>query len=257
MIDMDQLQTFVQQNIDRVNSVSQAIPPVSAEELGADQLARRIDHTLLKADATQEQVIALCQQAHQYHFASVCVNPVFVPLCYDLLKKTDVAVCSVIGFPLGATLPQVKVYEAEQVMAAGASEIDMVIHVGALKGKAYTQVYEDIAAVAQACHLHNAILKVIIEAAMLTDNEKIAACCLAQKADADFVKTSTGFGPGGATIEDVTLMRKTIGPQMELKAAGGIRSYQDALNMIRAGATRIGASAGIKIIRQALEEESP
>jgi len=245
----------VAEKIRAIQSRSEALPSAPVNEIGAAELAKMIDHTLLKADATKDQIVALCQQAHEYGFASVCVNPSYVALCYDLLKKTDVEVCSVIGFPLGATLTEVKAYEAERAIAAGATEIDMVIHIGALKAQDYERVHRDIAAVAQVCHANDAILKVIIETALLTDEGKIAACYLAQEAAADFVKTSTGFGPGGAKVEDVSLMRRTIGPQMGLKAAGGIHSYQDAMAMIQAGATRIGASAGIKIVQQARAEE--
>jgi deoxyribose-phosphate aldolase len=249
--------TLLERVEQRIKAVKrQAAPTSPVVDISADQLARMIDHTILKAEATKSQVIALCQQAIEYHFASVCVHPSYVTLCFNMLKRTDVEVCSVIGFPLGATLTEVKAYEAERTIAAGATEIDMVIHIGALLDRNYEWVYDDIAAVAQACHTHDAILKVIIENALLTDRDKIAACYLAQEAGADFVKTSTGFGPSGAKTEDVALMRQTVGPEMGIKAAGGIRSYEDAINMIRAGATRVGASAGIKIVKQALERES-
>lgn len=248
---------LVEQVEQKINEIQQQITPASpAVDISAEQLAKMIDHTLLKAEATKSQVIALCQQAVAYHFASVCVQPSYVALCYDMLKATDVEVCSVIGFPLGATLSEVKAYEAERTIAAGGTEIDMVIHVGALLDRDYEWVYNDIAAVGRTCHTHGAILKVIIENALLADADKIAACYLSQQAGADFVKTSTGFGPSGAKAEDVALMRKTVGPEMGIKAAGGIRSYRDAMNMIRAGATRIGASAGIQIVKQALERES-
>lgn len=248
---------LVEQVERRIKEIQQQTTPANlVVDMSAEKLARMIDHTILKAEATKSQVVALCQQAVAYHFASVCVQPFYVALCYDMLKETDVEVCSVIGFPLGATLSEVKAYEAERTIAAGATEIDMVIHVGALLDRDYEQVYDDIAAVARICHTHHAILKVIIENALLTDADKIAACYLSQQAGADFVKTSTGFGPGGAMVEDVALMRKTVGPEMGIKAAGGIRNYKDAINMIQAGATRIGASAGIQIVKQALERES-
>jgi deoxyribose-phosphate aldolase len=229
----------------------EAIPAV---EVGAERLAGMIDHTLLKPDATQEQIVTLCREAHEYRFATVCVNPVYVPLCRECLSETGVGVASVVGFPLGATLPEVKAYEAQRVIAAGATEADMVLQVGALKGQDYDLVYRDIAAVVQACHARGVLLKVIIEAALLTDEEKVAACYLTQLAGADFCKTSTGFGPSGAKVEDVVLMRQTVGPSMGIKAAGGIRTYQDTLAMIGAGATRIGASAGAKIVEEARAE---
>jgi deoxyribose-phosphate aldolase len=215
-----------------------------------------IDHTLLKPDATEDQVKALCQEAIEFRFAAVCVNPTYVALCHRLLDGTDIGIASVVGFPLGATLPEVKAYEAQRAVAAGASEIDMVLNVGALKSQAFELVYEDIAAVVQACHARGAILKVIIEAALLAEGEKIAACFLSQKAGADYVKTSTGFGPGGAKVEDVALMRRTVGPEMGIKAAGGIRTYETARAMIAAGATRIGASAGVSLVREARTGEA-
>jgi deoxyribose-phosphate aldolase len=214
-------------------------------------LAHSIDHTLLKPEATQDQIAQLCFEARKYGFASVCVNPGNVKLCADLLKGSGVPVCTVIGFPLGATPTDVKVFEAQQAIREGASELDMVINVGAVKSRDYELVRNDIAALARACHAGNAILKVIIEAALLTDEEKVIACQLAKVAGADFVKTSTGFGPGGATPEDVALMRRVVGPSMGVKAAGGIRTYADAQKMIAAGATRIGASASVKIIQGA------
>jgi deoxyribose-phosphate aldolase len=246
---------LVEERIDAVQKL-QTTPESLTDDIPASQMAKMIDHTLLKAEATKSQVIALCQQAIEYHFAAVCIHPSYVPLCHDMLRATDVEVCSVIGFPLGATLTEVKTYEAEKTIAAGATEIDMVLHVGALQDRDYEWVHDDIAAVAQVCHANDAMLKVIIENALLTDEGRIAACYLAQRAGADFVKTSTGFASSGAKAKDVALMRQTVGPGMGIKAAGGIRSYADAIDMIRAGATRIGASAGIKIIKQALERES-
>ncbi len=214
-------------------------------------IARLIDHTILKPDATQAQIAQLCHEAREYGFAAVCVNPTHVRLCADLLKGSDVAVCTVVGFPLGATPPEVKAYEAQQAIDDGAIEVDMVINVGALKGAEHDLVERDIAMVTRTCHNNGALCKVIIEAALLTDQEKIAACELAKKAGADYVKTSTGFGPGGATVADVALMRRVVGPSMGVKAAGGIGSFADARGMVEAGATRIGASAGVKIVKEA------
>ena len=219
--------------------------------LKKDEIARFIDHTLLKPEATPAQIERLCDEARRYGFAAVCVNPVYVRLAAERLQGAEVAVCSVVGFPLGATTTAAKVYEARQALADGAGELDMVIHVGALKAGDYERAQEDIAAVADVCHKGGALLKVIIETALLDDAEKVTACRLAQAAGADFVKTSTGFAGGGATAEDVRLMRQTVGPRMGVKAAGGIRSYADALAMIEAGANRIGASAGVRIVEQA------
>jgi deoxyribose-phosphate aldolase len=210
-----------------------------------------IDHTLLKPEATHDQITQLCEEAREYGFAAVCVNPTNVKLAAELLKGSPVAVCTVIGFPLGATLPEVKAYEAQQTIHHGATEIDMVINIGALKSEDYELVEQDIAAVARTCHDNGAICKVIIEAALLTEEEKITACQLAKKAGSDYVKTSTGFGPGGATVEDVTLMRRVIGPSMGIKAAGGIRTLETAKKMIEAGATRIGTSSSVKIVQEA------
>ena len=220
-------------------------------DLTAERLAGMIDHTLLKPEATREQVTRLCQEAREYGFASVCVNPVYVKLCAQLLADSGVPVCAVVGFPLGATPTRVKAFEAREAIRDGAAEIDMVIHVGALKSREYKAVEQDIAAVARACHGANALLKVIIEAALLTEEEKEMACQLAQRAGADFVKTSTGFGPGGATVEDVALMRRVVGPALGVKAAGGVRSYEDAQRMVAAGANRLGASAGVRIVEEA------
>jgi deoxyribose-phosphate aldolase len=214
-------------------------------------IASVIDHTLLKPEATQDQITYLCEEAREYSFAAVCVNPTNVKLAAELLKGSPVAVCTVIGFPLGATLPEVKAYEAQQAINHGATETDMVINIGALKSKDYELVEQDIAAVARTCHDNGAICKVIIEAALLTEEEKVMACQLAKKAGADYVKTSTGFGPGGATVEDVALMRRVIGPSMGIKAAGGVRTLETVREMIEAGATRIGTSSGVKIVQEA------
>jgi deoxyribose-phosphate aldolase len=216
----------------------------------ADDLARMIDHTLLKPEATHDQIVTLCTEARANQFATVCVNPAWVPLCAELLRGSPVKVCTVVGFPLGATLPEVKAYETERAIAYGAAEIDMVQNIGALKSRDYHLVSEDVAAVVRAAHARQASVKVIIEAALLTDEEKVESCAIAQAAGADYVKTSTGFGPGGATAHDVALMRQVVGPNIGVKAAGGIRTAQDAQEMIAAGATRLGASAGIKIVRE-------
>ena len=212
-------------------------------------LAAMIDHTMLKPDATPDQIAQLCFEARKYGFASVCVNPGHVKLCADLLRGSNAKVCTVIGFPLGATSPEAKVYETETALRDGATEIDMVINIGALKARDLETVAKDIRGVVSTAHKNGAIVKVIIEAVLLTDEEKTIACLLSKEAGADFVKTSTGFASGGATVHDVELMRKAIGPEMGVKAAGGVRTYEDAENMLKAGATRIGASAGVKIIQ--------
>ncbi len=217
----------------------------------SQDIAGYIDHTLLRPDASQAEVAQLCHEARQYHFAAVCVNPTNVLLCSQLLQGSGVEVCTVVGFPLGATPPEVKAYEAQQAISDGATEVDMVINVGALKSKEHELVQRDIATVSRTSHNGGAICKVIIEAALLTDEEKEKACELAKAAGADYVKTSTGFGPGGATLHDVALMRQVVGPEMGVKAAGGIRTYEDAEAMVKAGATRIGASASIKIVQGA------
>jgi deoxyribose-phosphate aldolase len=219
-------------------------------DMGTD-IAKLIDHTLLKADATQDQIAQLCYEARKYGFAAVCVNPTHVKLCKQLLQGSQVHVCTVVGFPLGATPPEVKAYEAQQAIEDGATEVDMVINIGALKSKDYALVERDVAMVTRACHAGGAILKVIIEAALLTDEEKVIACQLAKAAGAEYVKTSTGFGPGGATAQDVALMRRAVGPGLGVKAAGGIKNLADAKQMVAAGATRIGASAGVKIVQEA------
>jgi deoxyribose-phosphate aldolase len=212
-------------------------------------LAGMIDHTLLKPDATADQIAQLCFEAKKYHFASVCVNPANVKLSADLLKGTDVKVCTVIGFPLGATSTEVKVFETKNALENGATEIDMVINIGALKAGDTELVAHDIHEVVKVAHTAGALIKVIIETALLTDEEKVIACLLAKEAGADYVKTSTGFSSGGATVHDVTLMRKAVGPDLGVKASGGIHSHEEAEQMIAAGATRIGASAGIKILQ--------
>ena len=219
---------------------------MSSLSLTREELASYIDHTLLKPEASREQIRAVCEEAKQYHFASVCVNPCWVPLIAEELKGSGVSVCCVIGFPLGASLSSVKAFEAREAVAAGAQEIDMVINIGAVKSGGWELVREDIAAVNAA--KGTAKLKVIIETCLLTDEEKVRVCQIAKEAGADFVKTSTGFSTGGATVHDVELMRKTVGPEMGVKASGGVRTLADALAMIEAGASRLGASAGVKII---------
>jgi len=213
-------------------------------------VAQLIDHTLLKADATRSDIETLCREAVEFQFASVCVNPTWVTLCASLLRATPVAVCTVVGFPLGATTTDVKQYETRRAIFDGAREIDMVINVGALKSGDVRLVERDIEAVAATCRDAGATSKVIIEAALLTDEEKATACTLAKVAGADFVKTSTGFGPGGATVADVALMRRVVGPEMGVKAAGGVRDLAGLQAMVAAGATRVGASAGVKIVRE-------
>ena len=216
-----------------------------------EQLARLIDHTLLKPDATPAEIEQICEEALEYQFASACINPSYVPLAAAELGDTEIAVCAAIGFPLGATTTTAKVCEAEQALSDGATELDMVLHLGALKAGERGRVEEDIAAVATVCHEGGALLKVIIEAALLSDEEKVLACEIAQEAGADFVKTSTGFAASGAKVEDVQLMRRTVSQRIGVKAAGGIHSYEEALAMIEAGANRIGASAGVQIVEGA------
>lgn len=210
------------------------------------KLNKYIDHTLLKADASQEQIETLIEEAKKYDFASVCVNPTWVSFAAQALKATDVKVCTVIGFPLGANTPELKAFETSDAIQNGADEVDMVINIGALKSRNFDLVERDIRAVVEAAK--GTLVKVIIETCLLTDDEKVKACQIAQKAGADFVKTSTGFSTGGATVEDVALMRKTVGSDMGVKASGGARSYEDALAFIKAGATRIGASSGVAIM---------
>src|SRR5438093_12329006 len=218
-------------------------------------IAAMIDHTLLKPDATRQNIEELCREAAQFRFATVCVNPAWVALCARLLAGSGVGVCSVVGFPLGATTADVKGYETQRAIFDGAREIDMVINVGALKSGDLRGVERDIEAVTAPCRECGALSKVIIEAALLTDDEKITACTVAKAAGADYVKTSTGFGPGGATAADVALMRRVVGAEMGVKAAGGVRDLEGLKAMIAAGATRVGASAGVKIVQQARGEK--
>lgn len=210
-------------------------------------IAKMIDHTLLKADAQKDQIITICEEAKTYNFASVCVNPTWVKLASELLAGTEVKVCTVIGFPLGATTSTTKAFETEDAIKNGATEVDMVINIGALKDKNYDLVREDIKAVVEAAK-GKALTKVIIETSLLNDEEKEIACKLAVEAGTDFVKTSTGFSTGGATVADIALMRKTVGPDIGVKASGGVRSSEDTEKMVEAGATRIGASSGVAIV---------
>ena len=219
--------------------------PAGVGAVPAD-LAKLIDHTLLKPEATRDEVVKLCEEARKYKFASVCVNTTWVPLCKALLAGTDVMVCAVGGFPLGAMAPQAKAYEAREAMRQGAREIDMVINIGALKSKDYETVFEDICRVVKASG--RAGVKVILETSALTKEEKIIAISLSKLAGAAFVKTSTGFGKGGATVEDIALMRRVVGADMGVKASGGVRTQEDALRMRQAGANRIGASASVAIV---------
>ena len=213
-------------------------------------VARLIDHTLLKPDASRQDIETLCREAAEHEFATVCVNPAWVATCAALLKGSPVGVCSVVGFPLGATVADVKHFETHRVIFDGAREVDMVINIGALKSGDLRGVERDIEAVTAPCRSAGVVSKVIIEAAYLTDDEKVAACTLAKAAGADFVKTSTGFGPGGATVADVALMRRVVGQDMGVKAAGGVRDLEGLRAMVAAGASRVGASAGVKILRE-------
>ncbi|HEY2646398.1 MAG TPA: deoxyribose-phosphate aldolase [Candidatus Acidoferrales bacterium] len=221
-----------------------------------DGFAGLIDHTLLKPDATREEIRKLCQEAVQFGFASVCINPWNVPLAAELVRGTKVKVCTVIGFPLGATLSQVKIHEAEEAIKLGAQEVDMVINIGALKSGQDDAVESDIRGVAQAAHRGGAICKVIFETSLLTVEEKVRAALASKRAGADFVKTSTGFSTGGATAEDVAIMRAVVGSEIGVKASGGVRTIDDLKKMVCAGATRIGASASVKIMEQAAGSSS-
>lgn len=233
-----------------INNGAQRIAagPGIGDELENKDIAKMIDHTLLKPEATPEDITQLCEEAKTYGFASVCINPGYVPLCNDLLKDSKVKVCTVIGFPLGAATTKSKRYEAEEALNNGAEEIDMVINIGRLKSGDYDYVFNDINQVVLAAKMKNAICKVIIETALLTDEEKVKACLIAKKAKADFVKTSTGFSKGGATASDVALMKFVVGSAVGVKASGGVHSLEEARQMIHSGASRIGASASIKIV---------
>ncbi|MEJ2052371.1 MAG: deoxyribose-phosphate aldolase [Calditrichaceae bacterium] len=223
----------------RVGAEAPSCPPKA-------ELSKWIDHTVLKPDTTEDQIQAVCEEAIQYNFASVCINPAWVQLAYKLLRGHSSKVCTVIGFPLGATLPEVKALETKLAVEKGADEIDMVLNIGALKSGNFELVERDIRAVVRAAGRQ--IVKVILETCLLTDEEKVQACAIAKRAGANFVKTSTGFSTGGATVKDVALMRKVVGPQMGVKASGGVRTYEEACQMVEAGATRIGASASVAIV---------
>jgi deoxyribose-phosphate aldolase len=226
--------------------------PAAVPSLTPAEVAQLIDHTLLKPDATAADVEKLCGEARQHGFFSVCVNPVNVPQVKKLLRGSPVKVCCVVGFPLGAQDPQIKLLEARKAIREGAQEVDMVINVGALKGKDDALVLRDIRGVVEACKDGRALSKVILETALLTDEEKVRACALSMKAGADYVKTSTGFSSGGATAEDIALMARTVAPRkLGVKASGGVRTYADLLKMVRAGATRVGASSSVKILEEA------
>lgn len=215
-----------------------------------EQLSKFIDHTILKAEASKEEVRKLCEEAKEYNFMSVCINPCNISLAKEILVGSEVKVCTVVGFPLGCTTTECKVFETEDALNKGAEEIDMVINIGRLKDKDYDYVESEIKAISDLSHKHNAITKVIIETCLLTEEEKVMACKLSKEAGADFVKTSTGFSKGGATKEDIKLMRETVGENMGVKASGGVRTYEDAMTMIENGASRIGASASISIVSQ-------
>lgn len=237
----------IKQIMDDFNVYEKSSKPTQIN-LDAKELAAMIDHTLLKPEATISEIKQLCEEAMQYNFASVCVNPSYVATCFDLIKSSNVKVCTVIGFPLGVTTTQSKFLEAEEAIKNGAEELDMVLNIGRLKDEEYDFVYNDLKSIADLSKKHLCTSKVILETCLLNDEEKIAACLLAKEAGLNFVKTSTGFSKGGATTHDVSLMKFVVGDKLKVKASGGIRSYEDAIAMINAGATRLGASAGVKII---------
>ncbi len=248
----DQTGTFCTADVQRiVDAGAERIGIVLGETATAHDWASLIDHTLLKPEASEADIRKLCEEAVQFGFASVCVNPGWVKKAASFLKGSGVPVCTVIGFPLGATLSDVKAYEARRAIFDGASEVDMVINIGALKSGDICSVEDDIRAVVEAAHENGVLCKVIIETALLTDEEKVHACLASKNAGADFVKTSTGFSKGGATVEDIALMRRTVGGALGVKASGGVKGIDDARAMFAAGATRIGASVGVKIAQEA------
>jgi len=248
----DYCPTFCRADVERiVDAGAERIGIVLGETATAHDWAALIDHTLLKPEAAEADIRKLCEEAAQFGFASVCVNPSWVKRAAQFLKGSGVPVCTVIGFPLGATLPDVKAYEARRAIFNGAREVDMVINIGALKSGDDCLVEDDIRAVSDAAHENHILCKVIIETALLTDEEKVRACLAAKNAGADFVKTSTGFAKGGATAHDVSLMRQTVGSALGVKASGGVKGIEDARAMFEAGATRIGASVGVKIAQEA------
>ncbi|MBN1483068.1 deoxyribose-phosphate aldolase [candidate division KSB1 bacterium] len=219
---------------------------IDIASLDGESIASFIDHTLLKPDARQEDILKLCEEAKQYGFASVCINPTWLPLCVEFLEDSDVLVCSVVGFPLGASTTETKALEAEELVALGADEIDMVLNIGNLKDKDYLSVYDDVLQVVDAAN--EATVKVIIETCLLDEEEKVAACVLCKEAGAHFIKTSTGFNGPGAALADVELIRRVVGAECGVKAAGGIRDFSTAVAMLKAGANRIGASASVAIV---------
>jgi deoxyribose-phosphate aldolase len=248
----NQCPSFCSADVQRiVDAGASRIGIVLGETATARDWASFVDHTLLKPDASEIDIRKLCQEAVQYNFASVCVNPFWVKKASEFLRGSDVPVCTVIGFPLGATLADVKAFEARRAIFNGAREVDMVINIGALKSGDDCSVEADIRAVVEAAHENHVLCKVIIETALLTDEEKVRACLASKNAGADFVKTSTGFAKGGATVEDVALMRRVVGSGLGVKASGGVKGIADAKAMIEAGATRIGASVGVKIAQEA------
>lgn len=248
----DQIGTFCSADVQRiVDAGAERIGIVLGETATAHDWASLIDHTLLKPEASESDIKKLCEEAVQFGFASVCVNPGWVKKAAEFLKGSGVPVCTVIGFPLGATLSDVKAYEARRSIFNGAREVDMVINIGALKSGDVCAVEDDIRAVVEAAHENGVLCKVIIETALLTDEEKVRACLASKNAGADFVKTSTGFSKGGATVEDIALMRRTVGSALGVKASGGVKGIDDARAMFAAGATRIGASVGVKIAQEA------
>jgi deoxyribose-phosphate aldolase len=244
--------SFCRADVERiVDAGASRIGIVLGETATARDWASLIDHTLLKPEASESDIEKLCSEAIQFGFASVCVNPTWVKKAAEFLRGSSVPVCTVIGFPLGATLPDVKAYEARRSIFNGAREVDMVINIGALKSGDDCAVEDDIRAVREAAHENGVLLKVIIETALLSDEEKVRACLASKNAGADFVKTSTGFAKGGATAADVNLMRRTVGSSLGVKASGGVKGIEDARAMFEAGATRIGASVGVKIAQEA------
>src|SRR5881275_1720948 len=248
----DYCPTFCRADVERiVDAGAERIGIVLGETATAHDWAALIDHTLLKPEAAEADIRKLCEEAAQFGFASVCVNPSWVKTAAQFLKGTGVPVCTVIGFPLGATLPDVKAYEARRAIFDGAREVDMVINIGALKSGDDCLVEHDIRSVVEVAHEYGVTCKVIIETALLTDDEKVRACQAARNAGADFVKTSTGFSKGGATVADIALMRRVVGPELGVKASGGVKNIDDARAMVEAGATRIGASVGVKIAQEA------
>ncbi len=251
-LDSNYCPSFCSADVQRiVDAGAERIGIVLGETATAHDWASLIDHTLLKPEAAESDIKKLCDEAAKFGFASVCVNPAWVKKAAEFLRGTNVPVCTVIGFPLGATLSDVKAYEARRAIFNGAREVDMVINVGALKSGDDCTVEDDIRAVATAAHENGVLCKVIIETALLTDEEKVRACLASKNAGADFVKTSTGFAKGGATVEDVALMRRTVGHALGVKASGGVKGLDDARAMFEAGATRIGASVGVKIAQEA------